>query len=61
MFGVDTPAVVRGCGMGSGSGWVAVGPLKRGDRGGSNGGEKRVAVAVLAELWRFFFIKKMWW
>jgi hypothetical protein len=37
-FGVDTPAVVRGCGMGSGSGWVAVGPLDRGDRGGSNGG-----------------------
>jgi hypothetical protein len=38
MFGVDTPAVVRGCGMGSGSGRVVVGPLERGDRGGSNGG-----------------------
>jgi hypothetical protein len=38
---------------GSGSGWVAVGPLDRGGHGGSNGGSWSVAVAVLAELWRW--------
>jgi hypothetical protein len=38
---------------GSGSGWVAVVPLDRGDRCGSNGTKLRVAVAVLAELWRW--------
>jgi hypothetical protein len=27
-----------GGGMGSGSGWVAVGPIDRGDQRGSNGG-----------------------
>jgi hypothetical protein len=41
---------LRGSGAGSGSGWVAVGPLERGGRGGSNGGRMAVAVAVLAKL-----------
>jgi hypothetical protein len=39
-----------GCGSTSGSGWVAVGLLERGDQGGSNGGKLTVAVAILAEL-----------
>jgi hypothetical protein len=38
-------------GLTSGSGWVTVVPLDRGDHGGSNGAKMRVAVAVLAELW----------
>jgi hypothetical protein len=34
----------------SGSGWVMLVPLERGDQGGLNGGSYNVAVAVLAEL-----------
>jgi hypothetical protein len=34
----------------SGSGWVAVVPVERGDQGASNGMILNVAVAVLAEL-----------
>jgi hypothetical protein len=41
---------VRG-GMGSGSGWVQLVPLDRGDQCGSNGTSGNVAVAVLAVLW----------
>jgi hypothetical protein len=39
--------------VGGGSGGVAVGPLERGGRGGSNGGSWNLVVAVLAELWWF--------
>jgi hypothetical protein len=47
-------------GLTSGSGWVAVAPLDRGDQCGSNGTSHNVAVAVLAEfdLQVFFFKKK---
>jgi Na+-translocating ferredoxin:NAD+ oxidoreductase RNF subunit RnfB len=46
----------------SGSGWVAVGPLDRGDQCGSNGGGWDVVVAVLAEIWSFgnVAVKKKW-
>jgi hypothetical protein len=36
------------CRVGSGSGWVQLVPLDRGDQGGSNGVSYNVAVAVLA-------------
>jgi hypothetical protein len=54
---VDTPGVLSGekqvqCGSQSGSGWVAVVPLDRGDQGGSNGSRYNVAVAVLSEFGR---------
>jgi hypothetical protein len=38
----------------SGSGWVAVVSIERGDRGGSNSTSWEVVVAVLAELCVFF-------
>jgi hypothetical protein len=41
------------CGLRSGSGWVGVGPIDSWDQCGSNGTDNVVAVAVLAELWRF--------
>jgi hypothetical protein len=37
----------------SGSGGVAVGPLERGDRGGSNGAKIRAGFAVLRRQWLF--------
>jgi hypothetical protein len=45
--------LVCGGGLTGGRGWVAVVPLERGDRGGSNGGGLTVAVAVLAEIKAF--------
>jgi hypothetical protein len=41
------------CRLRSGSGWVGVGPIDSWDQCGSNGTKYNVAVAVLAELWRF--------
>jgi hypothetical protein len=58
---VAVTACFKHCGTGSGSGWVAVVPLDRGDRCGSNGIKMGVAVAVLAELCLFsiFFFEKV--
>jgi hypothetical protein len=47
------------CGVGSGSGWVAVVPVDRGDQRGSNGGKMAVAVAISAEILQlliFFYV-----
>jgi hypothetical protein len=48
----DEPAALSGCGWGnSGSGWMVVGLLERGDQCGSNGVKMAVAVAVLSAIW----------
>jgi hypothetical protein len=50
-WSTTSTALSCACGVGGGSGNVAVVSVDAGDHGGSNGGSYNLAVAVLAELW----------